>query len=316
MSDLSCRAVSATLPDALWQLLLAARAIARDSANVTREFGLALENSGQINRVDAAAENAILSRRAKATWQLHPAAQDIDASRALLELYLPLCDLHPSRAIAVAHLGQSVDGRIATESGASHYVNDTPNIVHLHRLRALCDAVLVGAETVRLDDPSLTTRHVPGENPIRVILDPSRRLKLTHKVFRDNAAPTWLICDETLLERTPENASPGVRLIGVPAPAGQLDLPALMSRLAAEGLRALFVEGGGRTVSAFLQHDLLDRLHVAVAPLIIGSGRPSFTLPPVKTLDEAKRPPARLVNMGCDVLFDFDLRNDRARTTT
>ena len=91
-------------------------------------------------------------------------------------------------------------------------------------------------------------------------------------------------------------------------PSGELNLPALLEALGAQGLRRVLVEGGGVTVSRFLQAGTLDRLHVSVAPLIIGSGRPSFTLDPITTLDDALRPDCRHFPLGQDVLFDFDLR--------
>jgi riboflavin biosynthesis pyrimidine reductase len=97
-------------------------------------------------------------------------------------------------------------------------------------------------------------------------------------------------------------------VLGVPAVDGQLDLRVLRERLTERGLRALFVEGGGVTVSRFLQQEVLDRLHVAVAPLILGSGRHGLTLPVVGTLEEALRPRTRVFRMGADVLFDCDLR--------
>ena len=74
------------------------------------------------------------------------------------------------------------------------------------------------------------------------------------------------------------------------------------------GLKRVLVEGGGVTVSRFLQARVVDRLHVTVAPLIIGSGKPSFTLDPVNTLEEAWRPPCRLFRLGQDILFDLNLR--------
>ena len=77
--------------------------------------------------------------------------------------------------------------------------------------------------------------------------------------------------------------------------------------LAARGLRRLLIEGGARTVSAFLAAGALHRLHVCVAPLLIGSGLPGLTLPPVARLDEALRPTAGVYCLGPDVLFDLDL---------
>ena len=77
--------------------------------------------------------------------------------------------------IVVGQIGQSLDGRIATPKGHSHYVNGDDGLAHLHRLRALVDAVVVGIGTVLADDPQLTVRRVSGPHPARVVIDPQRK---------------------------------------------------------------------------------------------------------------------------------------------
>ena len=222
----------------------------------------------------------------------------------LLDLYLPVALAGRSRPLTVAHLGQSLDGRIATTNGASCHINGPENLTHLHRMRALCDAIVVGAGTVECDDPQLTTRRVPGPHPVRVVLDPRRRLAAGHGLFQDRAAPTLLVCDEALTDR------PGpshVEIIGVPRTDQGLHLSEIVRYLHACGLYGIFIEGGGLTVSAFLQAGLLDRLQIAVAPLIIGSGRPGITLPVIEDLSQGLRPRHRRYAMGEDVLFDCRL---------
>ncbi len=113
-----------------------------------------------------------------------------DPRRDLLDLYLPISSANASRPIIVGHLGQSLDGFIATSSGDACFVTGPQNILHLHRLRALCDAVIVGARTVENDNPRLTTRLVSGDNPCCVVLDPNRRLADSHHVFSDGDATT------------------------------------------------------------------------------------------------------------------------------
>ena len=227
-------------------------------------------------------------------------------ARDLLELLLPL----QLRAdLVIGQAGQSLDGRIATARGDSHYITGREDIRRLHRLRALVDAVIVGAGTVAADDPRLTVREVEGRNPVRVILDPRGRLGPDRHVFRDGAAPTLVIRDAAqdaaaaagarceVLRLPTDNAAPGG---GFP-PAG------VVRALRERGCRRLLIEGGGTTVSRFLQARALDRLHITVAPLIIGSGPPAITLDPIASLTEALRPPCRQFRLGGDVLFDLKL---------
>lgn len=206
--------------------------------------------------------------------------------------------------ITIGHLGQSLDGFIATRSGDSRYVNGRGNLLHLHRVRALCDAIVVGAGTVAADDPRLTTRLVPGPSPVRVVLDPDRRLGSDYQVFTDGAAASVLACRARFADRPQGQAE----VLGVADAAdGAFDLAALLAALHARGWRRVFVEGGGRTVSAFLAAGLLDRLQIAVAPFLIGEGRPAIRLPPPARLGDCRRPAHRVYRMGCDILFDFDL---------
>ena len=107
-------------------------------------------------------------------------------------------------------------------------------------------------------------------------------------------------------------ARDGVEILGLPVGDDGFDPGAVLAELARRDLHRVLVEGGGVTVSRFLAADLLDRLHVSVAPLLIGSGRPGITLPEVRTLGEARRPPVRHFLVGSDLLFDLDLRSEGA----
>jgi riboflavin-specific deaminase-like protein len=220
----------------------------------------------------------------------------------LASLFAPL--LHqpatPDGCTVIGRLAQTLDGRIACANGASQWIGGRGDILHTHRLRALCDVVLVGAGTVHHDDPRLTTREVAGPNPVRVVLDPQRRLPATHKVFSDGAAPTLLVTSVA-----------GPARHGEAEVLVQADLPGLLRDLAARGLTRIFVEGGGRTVSAFLAAGCLDRLHLTVAPLILGSGIPSFSLPEAACIGDGLRFHWTPHVIGDDMLFDIAL--DRAR---
>ncbi|WP_200932192.1 RibD family protein [Pseudorhodoferax sp. Leaf265] len=230
-------------------------------------------------------------------------------AQQLFALLKPLLDRQGAGADwTIAQLGQSLDGCIATHCGDAFYVNGPEGLTHLHRLRALCDAVVVGASTASLDDPQLTTRHVAGPNPVRVVLDPRLRVRADARVFRDGAAPTLLVCDAT--HRAQAQARLGADQVIALAPEadGRLPLPALRQALAERGLRTLFVEGGGVTVSQFAQQGCLDRLHLIVAPVVIGAGRPGLQVRRADAMAQALRPPTRTFAMGGDVLWDMDLR--------
>jgi riboflavin-specific deaminase-like protein len=251
----------------------------------------------------AAADNKAVLFRDGADWQPAQGYTFSDSAIRLFDLYSPICSTGRNSSFVIAHLGQSLDGRIAAENGASRYVTGPDNITHLHRLRALCDAVIVGAATVQYDNPRLTTRRVSGPSPVRVVLDPRARLHEDYGVFQDGAASTLVV----RAERNCQAARVGLaEVLPVAVDASQrLCLSTLISRLQRRGLRRLFIEGGGVTVSHFLQQGLLDRLHLTIAPLIIGSGRPGLSLPPISDMSDAIRQPWRRFEMGQDVLFDL-----------
>ena len=286
-------------PALIWTLLLALRQQIRTLATVTAPLGLGVDGKEQPIIVPVDDPVALFEIAVDGSWRARAPVGEPGAEGP--DLYLPLALARRERPLTVAHLGQSLDGRIATENGASCYVTGPENLTHLHRMRALCDAIVVGAATVECDDPRLTTRRVVGPNPVRVIIDPQRRLATDHGVFQDRAAPTLLVC---ALERAATPAPVGVEILGVPSANGRLNPREILRRLHDRGLCGIFIEGGGQTVSAFLEQGLLDRLQLTVAPLIIGSGRPGITLPPIQDLSQGLRPRHRRYLLGEDVLFD------------
>ncbi len=218
------------------------------------------------------------------------------------DLYAPIARGNDGAPFVVAQLGQSLDGRIATATGRSHYINGPESIRHLHRLRALVDAVIVGIGTVVADDPQLTVRKVTGRNPARVVIDPNGRLPPDARVLAEHGAPIFVVqgCDQP----RPSWVTP----ITIPLHDGTLDPAAIAAALAALGFNRLLVEGGAGTVSRFLAAGVIDRLHVCIASLIIGSGPIGISLPPIDQLEKALRPQTSVHKLGEDVLFDCLLR--------
>lgn len=221
---------------------------------------------------------------------------------ALLDLYMPLCVGPHANRMVVGHLGTSLDGRIATHNGASQFITGEDNLLHAHRMRALFDAVIVGAKTANSDDPQLTTRLASGEHPARVLIDPRCSVGRDAAIFTDGISETLVICDQAFLP-----ADSRVH-IGLPSEDGKIAPRAIIDALASRGLRRLFLEGGGVTVSQFLSAGVLDRLHVCVAPMIIGSGRPAFQLPEVDSLADGIFLDVRHFASGPDILFDCQFR--------
>lgn len=253
---------------------------------------------------DAVSTNARVqlaeTRDGTTTWKALCGATP-DAAR-LLDLCVPLCVGPLAKDVVVAHLGQSLDGRVAVPPGWPRLITGTEDIRHTHRLRALSDAVVVGASTIAVDDPQLTTRLVPGEHPVRVVLDPHARLPRDRGVFTDGQVASLVV-----VGAEHARAYAGVRVDVVPLPldGGRIPVAAVLGALRARGLRRIFVEGGGFTVSRFLDAGVLDRLHVAVASRIVGIGPPALQLQAAISGGAA---PARSYLLGNDVLFDCDLR--------
>lgn len=217
------------------------------------------------------------------------------------QLYAPFCQA----AFVIGQLGQSLDGRIATPTGHSHYINGPKAITHLHRLRALVDAVVVGVGTVVADDPMLTVRHVEGQNPARVIIDPTGRLPLSAKSLTGNDSRRCIITQPGVRMDVPKD----IEIVPIRVGADGRFAPGdVLTALGGLGFRRILIEGGAATVSAFIAANVLDRLHVLVAPLLIGSGPTGIALPAIDKLDAARRPPTEIYRLSSDLLFDCALK--------
>lgn len=155
----------------------------------------------------------------------------------------------------------TLDGRSAAPDGSSRWITGPDARVEVHRMRALADAVLVGVGTVLTDDPSLTVRGPDGEpalaadqQPLRVVADTHGRTPAGARV-RDDAAPTWVATAAELGSQD-----------------GHLDLSALMTALAARGVRSVLTEGGPVLAAALLRAGLVDRVTAYLAPALLGGG--------------------------------------------
>jgi riboflavin-specific deaminase-like protein len=237
--------------------------------------------------------------------------RDARSQRLMLvhdSIFEPIVAASPDRPFVIAQLGQSLDGRIATTSGASQWINGSSALDHLHRLRAHVDAVIVGVGTIMADDPLLTVRRVAGRQPARVVIDPNGRLGSSARWLADDGVRRFVV-------RHKEGAVPrGAEPLIVDSSAGILNPIAIAEELFRQGFKKILVEGGARTVSHFIDARAVDRIHLLVAPVILGSGIQGLSLEPIAGLEEAIRPEAKVhILDGGDVLFDCDLRHHRRR---
>jgi riboflavin-specific deaminase-like protein len=178
----------------------------------------------------------------------------------------------PSRPYIAVKYAQSIDGRIATRKGDSKWISGEGERTISHALRARCDAVMVGIGTVLNDDPQLTVRMVEGASPIRVVLDSSLRIPLDARILDDEAATMVLTTSAADPAKVVELERRDVAVRVVPREPEGIDLPAASSLLRSAGVRSLLVEGGGRVITALLAASLVDRVIVACAPRILGTG--------------------------------------------
>ncbi len=246
---------------------------------------------------------------ARTSWAGVP--ETFRAGRALPspweEIFGPLQAGAVDDLVVIGQFGQSIDARIATAEGHSHYINGEAGLAHLHRLRALVDAVVVGVGTALADDPQLTVRRVKGPSPARVVIDPRGRLPSKARLLAADGVRRLVLTGGQAQIAYPDD----VEILRLPLKAGRMAPAAMLAALAAQGFRRILIEGGADTVSRFLAARCLDRLHVVIAPIIIGAGPSSVDLPPIARLDQALRAPMRAHLLGDEVLLDCDLRAQR-----
>ena len=177
----------------------------------------------------------------------------------------------PRKPYVTAFVTMSVDGKIASRSGESR-LSCPFDKKRLHELRAMSDGVMVGANTVKIDDPLLTPRLVQVEKPpARIVVDGKLTLTPTYRVFKVKDAPTYLITSS----KTPESKlrkfeDIGVNVIKAPEKDGEVNLNYALSELYGKGIKHILVEGGGNLIWSLLKQNLIDEFRVTISPFIIG----------------------------------------------
>ncbi len=229
-----------------------------------------------------------------------------------------LSKVRKQRPFVTLKAATTIDGRIATRSGDSQWITGPAARQYGHLLRAKNDAILVGANTALLDNPTLTCR-LPGlgdRSPVRVVVDGHMRLPLTHAlVLEAGENPTWLFAiaptDAEGRERRKAYEDCGVTVFDVElGENGQPRPEDLLRRLAGEGITRLLIEGGGIIAAAFFSANLVDELvWFRGASIIGGDGLPAIAAFGVDRLQDA--PEATRISveaMGADLIERYSLR--------
>lgn len=173
----------------------------------------------------------------------------------------------------IMKVASSLDGRIAISSGESKWITGSSARKYAHKLRHICDAILVGKNTVLRDDPELTCRLVKGKNPIRLVLDTHLSLDLNFKIFEVNKdKKTIVVCGERInSEKEKFFRKKGIEIWKLPLnKKGKIDLNALLEKCSENNISSILVEGGGKIHGSFLEENLVDEIFYIVGPVIIG----------------------------------------------
>ncbi|MGI0017928.1 MAG: 2,5-diamino-6-(ribosylamino)-4(3H)-pyrimidinone 5'-phosphate reductase [Nitrosotalea sp.] len=173
-----------------------------------------------------------------------------------------------SRPYVILNAAISIDGKIATRTGKSN-LSSRKDLVRVHTLRKSVDAVLVGKNTVNVDDPLLTVRYVKGKNPIRIILDSKGSLSIKSNVVKTaKKTPTILVVSENSSKNVEKFTAKGVQVIR--CGKKKIDIKKLLKILGKKGIKKIVVEGGGTTNWYFFKEKLVDEIIITVTPYVLG----------------------------------------------
>ena len=213
------------------------------------------------------------------------------------EIIIPL--LTKNDNFLIGQIGQSLDGKIALNNGNSHYINEKESILYLHCLRAVCDGVLVGVNTIIKDNPLLTTRKIKGSNPVRLIIDPSLKLSNRYKIFKDD--------NRNIIFTNSNKQKKFKNTLIVKFPKKNFTNN-IFQYLKKTSFKNILVEGGPTTLSNFIEMKLLNYMQFIISPTLIGSGIDSLKLKPITNLKNAIRVKNTISKLGKEIVITLNLK--------
>ena len=218
--------------------------------------------------------------------------------QSILNILLPI--LRKNKKLVIAQIGQSIDGRIALNNGNSHYINNPKSIIYLHCLRSISDAIIVGSNTIKKDDPLLTTRKIKGTNPKRIIIDGSLSLNNKYKIFNDGneniiftkSNKNIRLNNSTIIRLKEKNFTKN-----------------LITQIKKLKYKNILVEGGSKTISELINNKYIDILQFMIAPILIGSGINSLNLKEISNLNKAIRPKSNFKELENEIIVNLFLNS-------
>jgi len=218
--------------------------------------------------------------------------------QSILNILLPI--LRKNKKLVIAQIGQSIDGRIALNNGNSHYINNPKSIIYLHCLRSISDAIIVGSNTIKKDDPLLTTRKIKGTNPKRIIIDGSLSLNNKYKIFNDGneniiftkSNKNIRLNNSTIIRLKEKNFTKN-----------------FITQIKKLKYKNILVEGGSKTISELINNKYIDILQFMIAPILIGSGINSLNLKEISNLNKAIRPKHNFNGLENEIIVNLFLNS-------
>ena len=218
--------------------------------------------------------------------------------QSILNILLPI--LRKNKKLVIAQIGQSIDGRIALNNGNSHYINNPKSIIYLHCLRSISDAIIVGSNTIKKDDPLLTTRKIKGTNPKRIIIDGSLSLNNKYKIFNDGneniiftrSNKNIRLNNSTIIRLKEKNFTKNV-----------------ITQIKKLKYKNILVEGGSKTISELINNKYIDILQFMIAPILIGSGINSLNFKEISNLNKAIRPKSNFNGLENEIIVNLFLNS-------
>lgn len=209
-----------------------------------------------------------------------------------------------NRPFVILKAAMSLDGKIATRLGNSQWITSEASRRDAHRIRAEVDAIIVGAGTVRADDPSLTAREAGAKKqPLPVVLTSRMDLPPDAKVFKHPAGCVVAASQKSASSKRKELAAKGVKILTLPLKKGLIDWDALFGELASMRITSCLIEGGGEVFGSAIEAGVVNKITAYIAPMIIGGDTApgAFRGAGAGMLEDAARLQDVTINkVGCD----------------